>query len=352
MVFLRKLYRDKTCLQILIIRMKLILFINEISWEHHLFGGDTLKDKTFNSLLYTKEKITIGFVGAGKAGFTLGKYMAEHGVHVSGYYSKSNESAKKASEFTHTRYYETLEEILASSDALFLTVPDGAIEDIWNSLKQYSLTDKLICHCSGAMSSAVFSGIDQMGAFGYSIHPLFAIHDRLQSYREISQAYFTIEGSASYLEFWTYFFETMGNPVRIIEQQNKILYHSAAVFTSNLVTGLFETGVRILMECGFDRTDAEKALAPLFIHNCENVAMEGAKAALTGPVERGDERTVLHHLKELSGEKRDIYISLSRVLTDIAGRKNPDRDYDGIMQILTQNDRKENNGYEEYSCNI
>ena len=136
----------------------------------------------------------IGFVGAGKVGFTLGKYMSERNVCVSGYYSRSEESARQASVFTHTKYYKTLEDLIGSSDALFLTVPDGAIEDVWNSIKRYSLTGKFICHCSGVMTSAVFSEINQMGAFGYSIHPLFAIHSRSQSYQEISQAYFTIEG--------------------------------------------------------------------------------------------------------------------------------------------------------------
>ena len=188
-------------------------------------------------------QIKIGFVGAGKAGFTLGKYMTESNIHVSGYYSRRKESAMEAAKFTCTKYFDTIEEILASSDALFLTVPDGALETVWNSLKQYPLTGKCICHCSGAMSSAVFSGIDQMGAFGYSIHPLFAIHDRLQSYREISQSYFTIEGSTEYLEFWRQFFETLGNPVRLIGPGQKFLYHSAAVFASNLVTALFETGI-------------------------------------------------------------------------------------------------------------
>lgn len=292
-----------------------------------------MEDKIFTSL-HKERDIAIGFVGAGKVGFTLGKYMAEHDIHVSGYYSRSKKSAKEAAEFTHTRYFETLEEILASSDALFLTVPDGAIEDVWNTLKQYSLTDKIICHSSGAMTCAVFSGIDQMGAFGYSIHPLFAIHDRLQSYRELSQAYFTIEGSKKYLEFWTHFFEKMGNHVRVIEQKNKVLYHSAAVFASNLVTGLFEMGVGLLMKCGFDRASGEEALAPLFLHNCSNVVKAGAKEALTGPVERADSRTVLRHLSELPEKEKQVYIELSGVLAKIAKQKHPDRDYEEILSIL------------------
>ena len=250
----------------------------------------------------------IGFVGAGKVGFTLGKYMSERNVCVSGYYSRSEESARQASVFTHTKYYKTLEDLIGSSDALFLTVPDGAIEDVWNSIKRYSLTGKFICHCSGVMTSAVFSEINQMGAFGYSIHPLFAIHSRSQSYQEISQAYFTIEGPEAHIGFWKDFFENLGNPVRIIRAEQKALYHGAAVFASNLVTGLFEAGVSLLMDCGFDRESGEAALKPLFLHNCQSVARVGTAAALTGPVERADEKTIQKHLNVLPPEEKEIYI--------------------------------------------
>lgn len=292
----------------------------------------------------------IGFVGAGKVGFTLGKYMTERDAHVSGYYSRNTESAVKASEFTHTKYYKSLEEIVASSDALFLTVPDGAIEQVWNSLKQYSLTDKCICHCSGVLSAAVFSGIDQMGAFGYSIHPLFAINDRLQSYREISQAYFTIEGASKYLGFWKDFFQTLGNQVRIIDADQKVLYHSAAVIASNLVIGLFEMAVGVLMNCGFDRKSSEEALAPLFFWNCQNVMRAGTEEALTGPIERADEQTILRHLQVLKGAEQEVYRDLSLVLAEIAARKNTERNYDRMKQILIKKQRCEKN--EEYSCNI
>lgn len=290
----------------------------------------------------------IGFAGAGKVGFTLGKYMTKHNVCVSGYYSRTRESAIQASDFTHTKYYETLEELSASSDALFLTVPDGAIEDVWNSLKEHSLKGKFICHCSGAMSSAVFSGIDRTGAFGYSIHPLFAVHDRLQSYKEISQAYFTIEGSQEHLLLWKSFFESLGNPVRVIRAEDKILYHSAAVFASNLVTGLFETGVSLLQECGFDRSSGEEALKALFLNNCRSIAEVGTEEALTGPVERADVGTIEKHLEVLSGNKREIYVRLSEVLEEIAERKHPERDYTELSQLWKRSGKND----EKHSCNL
>ena len=38
----------------------------------------------------------VGFIGAGKVGFSLGKYLKENGVEITGYFSKSPESAKSA----------------------------------------------------------------------------------------------------------------------------------------------------------------------------------------------------------------------------------------------------------------
>ena len=53
-------------------------------------------------------------------------------------------------------------------------VPDGVIEKVWSSIKHFSLSGKIICHTSGALSSEVFSDISKRGGFGFSIHPLFA----------------------------------------------------------------------------------------------------------------------------------------------------------------------------------
>lgn len=278
--------------------------------------------------------MVIGFIGAGKVGCTLGKYFVDGNISVAGYYSKNVISAQTAAEFTDTRYFEKLEDIVSVSDAIFITTPDGVIQDIWNSIKNYSLKGKCICHCSGAMSSLIFSGINQMEAFGYSIHPLFAINDKLQSYRDISKAYFTIEGSKTYLEYWTEMFSELGNKVRIISPDKKVLYHSAAVCASNLVTGLFKMAADIMEECGFDKESSEEALMPLFVHNCMNLADVGVKEALTGPIERNDIKTVTDHINKLPQDKLTVYRGISKELLKIAQDKYPDRNYSELISLL------------------
>ena len=280
----------------------------------------------------------IGFIGAGKAGFTLGKYMTVHGADVSGYYSLHGSSAKEAAEFTHTKYYSQLEGIVSDSDALFLTCPDGAVGNVWDLIKRYSLKGKCICHCSGSLSSGVFSEIDRKGAYGYSIHPMFAINSKRDSYREISKAFFTIEGHKKYIDHWSDFFKAMGNPVKIISADNKALYHCAAVFVSNFVCALFDEGAGLLRECGFEDKEAVDALGPILVNNAGSLSKSGAAKALTGPVERADEGTMRKHLEVISGREAKIYKLLSEVLTQVARRKNPGRDYSGIEKLLKETD--------------
>ena len=64
----------------------------------------------------------IGFIGAGRVGFTLGKYFCEHGVEVAGYYSRNIQSAQEAAEFTHSRVYDVPAKLLEACDILFLTM--------------------------------------------------------------------------------------------------------------------------------------------------------------------------------------------------------------------------------------
>lgn len=276
----------------------------------------------------------IGFIGAGKVGFTLGKYFTEHGVSISGYYSQNPLSAKEAAAFTNTRSYETLERIVEDSDTLFLTVPDGQIKNIWDCMRQLFIVNKIICHCSGLLSSAVFSGINEAHAYGYSIHPLFAVNHKLTSYKELSQAFFTIEGNETYLDKMISFVEYLGNPVQVISKEDKPLYHAAAVLVSNQVQALVQQGESMLMQCGFSKKQAEKALMPLFLNNALHIEETGIEKSLTGPIERNDVDTVKMHLNVLKNSDRELYILLSKKLVEIAMEKHPERSYKEMKKEL------------------
>ena len=277
-----------------------------------------------------------GFIGAGKVGFSLGKYLAENGIDVTGYYSRSADSAIKASEFTGTRYYKDLTDIIEDSDTLFITAPDGAITEVWEYIRNLPIKNK--CHCSGSISSAAFFDAEKKGAFRYSIHPLYAFSDRYESYKDLRGAYFSIEGSKARLKEMAACFAQLGNTVVPIDQEAKALYHCAAVMASNHMIALADAAAEMLSSCGFDQESAVKALTPLMRGNISAIIASGPAAALTGPVERNDLNTVaehLHALERADPQTAELYRFLSSRLVKIACDKHPDRDYTELKELLT-----------------
>ena len=282
----------------------------------------------------------IGFVGAGKVGFTLGRYMKERSLCVSGYYSRSHDHALQASQFTHTECFAALEELTKSSDVIFLTVPDGAIAGVWHSLTEFDLKDKVICHCSGAMTAnEAFGELSSLGAYGCSIHPLFPVSSRYESYKELKDAFFCLEGDTEAVETWKELFTGFGNPVRVISGDTKKEYHAACAISSNLVCALAAESIGLMEKCGFSEEEALAALSPLAVANIKKVFSAGPVNALTGPVERCDISTVKKHLDCLpEGPGKEMYRAVSLRLTDTAAKKHPDTDYSEMRAVLSGKD--------------
>lgn len=281
------------------------------------------------------ENLSIGFIGAGRVGFTLGRYFFAKNLEISGYFSNTYEHACQAAELTHSKACKSIKELAKASQVIFITVPDRCIYDVYLTLKKCEIKDKILCHCSGSLSAEVFEDIEQVGAYGYSVHPIFAVSDKLNSYKEISKAFFTVEGDERKMPVIQEIFDRIGNPFQIISAENKHKYHASLVMSSNLVIGLYRIALSLLEECGFSHFAAEEALKPLFLNNAENLCQKGIVNALTGPIDRNDVDTVKKHLSALDDENAwMVYQSLSKELINIAKEKYPDRNYNQLEITL------------------
>ncbi len=275
----------------------------------------------------------IGMIGAGKVGFSLGKYFTLHGVKVSGYYSRNPKSAKEAAEFTGTKAFDTMKQIVEVSDVLVLTVPDGQISTVWKELKELELAGKIMIHCSGALTTDVFAD-KAKDTFVYSVHPLLAVSDKYESYEIFKDALFTIEGSPERMEEMCILFQSCGNRIQPIKKESKMLYHAAASLASNFMVTIADTAQLMLQRCGFSEEMSENALSVLMRENINSVIQKGTKAALTGPIERADTGTVKGHLSVLNEEERAVYLALARETVKLAEKKHPERSYQEMEEVL------------------
>lgn len=282
--------------------------------------------------------MTIGIIGAGKVGTTLGAYLTKNRIAVSGYYSRTFESAIMAAEYTKTKAYQSLKELVEVSDTLFITTPDREIVKVWDCIAEYELKNKVICHFSGSLSSNVFSGIEASKATGCSIHPMYAFCDKFTAYEQFHTACLTLEGHEEALKKLKELFgKKLGHKLLTVSASDKIKYHAAAALASNYMIGLFQASLDLLRECGFSEEDSTFLLEPLVSGNVAAMLENGTKSALTGPIERNDVETIQKHLKAIeSTDVEEIYRSIGKKLVEIAQRKNDDRDYTVLKNIFNK----------------
>ncbi|GCD12101.1 Rossmann-like and DUF2520 domain-containing protein [Clostridium tagluense] len=278
--------------------------------------------------------MVIGFIGCGKVGFSLGKYFSLKGITLSGYYSKFYKDAKEASKFTNSKAYENINDLARDSSIIFITTPDDSIHEVLQRLSNFDLTNKIICHTSGSLTSSIFLDINNSDAFAYSIHPIFPFSDKYNSYKTLQNASFSIEGPEEHIPVLKDFIGSLGNKSFTINKEDKALYHLASVTVSNLVLSLINTGCSYLSQCGISENDALQALLPLIQNNIDNIKTKGFISSLTGPIERNDLNTVKQHIGAVPTVDVKTYKNLSLKLLSLSQEKHSNKDYSKLKEFL------------------
>lgn len=245
----------------------------------------------------------LGFIGAGKCGMSLARYFKSNGIEVTGFCSRHEISDSGFNLLTE-------KELAESSDIIFVTVTDTAIGEVWKALRCIDLTGKVICHCSGSMTSEVFEGAAE--GVAASMHPMLAFNSCNTDKAAIKNAFFTMEGGTLAVEQLSRLLSICGNRYRVIKKECKAEYHAAACFASNFVVAVCERAEQHLMNCGFSRDESHSALVPLMKNNMDNIVSCGTHEAITGPASRGDMITIEKHLSVI-GDDTELY----QLLTDV-----------------------------------
>ena len=281
-----------------------------------------------------KKRVCISFIGAGKAGVSLGAYFRSKGLEISGYLSRSRKSAISAAELTSSKAFTALSDLAAASDIIIVSTPDGAIAEVWEELRKCDIRDRIVCHLSGSLSSDIFDGIAAKSSFGYSVHPMFAFSGKDGYFEGVEKACFTLEGAKEKLGEVREIFMRTGNRIFVIDKSKKALYHASNVMVSNLVTALLSIGTEAFGRCGVSGEEALEAMLPLIKRNIENIAEKGLPGSLTGPAERNDTDTIMKHLDILEEEERLIYSLLTKRLAELSRVKHPERDNSELLELL------------------
>ena len=95
----------------------------------------------------------------------------------------------------------------------------------------------------------------------------------------------------------------------------KELYHAAAVMASGGVVSLLSISLEMLARCGLDEHKSRRVLLPLVEATVANVRSIGPVRALTGPVRRGDTKTIERNKRALA-EIDSRWLQIYQLLTE------------------------------------
>lgn len=280
---------------------------------------------------------SLNIIGAGRLGKTLAHlWQQSELVHIQAVCNRSMASSQHAVNFIQGgQAYDDYAQ-LPEADVWLLACGDDQLSDCCQQLcQQHSLTgQEIMFHCSGALTAQeVLAPAQTLGLHTASIHPIKSFADPQQSVHSFSGTHCGMEGDEVALTQLAPLFESIGARLFVIKPEAKTLYHSASVIACNYLVALQELSIQTYAQAGVEREQAMQILRPIVLDTAENIFKLGTQDALTGPVARGDSRTVakqLTALKTWDADRAEIYRLLGKVAAHIAP---DDADQAGLTQI-------------------
>ena len=269
-------------------------------------------------------KPSVAIVGCGRVGTTLAIWLSKVGYPIAGLASKSLKSVQKAAELTKTtRYGQINWEITPQADIVFITTPDGIISEACMSISQHQgfKEKSVILHCSGAHPSTILSSAKVCGATIGSMHPLQSIAAIKTENNPFQDIVVSVEGEDEAVKAARDIATALGATSYTIKTDAKMLYHASAVVASNYLVTLLDLAFKLIGKAGIEKKDAYTVLKPLIKGTLGNIENVGIPAALTGPISRGDLKTVEQHLDEMQSKSPELlflYRALGLWTIDIA----------------------------------
>ncbi len=265
-------------------------------------------------------------IGSGKVGTAVGTLLQRRGYKIVGVFSRTLTSAEKAAKILNSIVCETPGQASLKAELVLITTTDEAIPSITERIAAEGgfKRGQTVVHMSGFLTSDVLAPAAKMGAATLSLHPLQSIASVEDGIEVLPGSIFSVEGSAQAYPVAEKIVEDLQGELFLIEKSAKPLYHAAACVASNYLVSLVALSVNLMKKAGLPPEFNEFAILPLINGTLFNIASLGIPGALTGPISRGDKKTIgmqLEVMKERSPESLKAYCTMGLQTVDLALKK-------------------------------
>lgn len=265
----------------------------------------------------------IGIIGAGRVAQALAMAFAPHSRSSPLMWARSPDKARPIGATVARR----LDDLTQCCDIIAIAVSDDAVASLAADLAATMLAGRtpFIFHVSGRSGAAILEPLHAAGALTAAIHPAMTFTgDPQGEVGRMTQACFAITGSSpAAIEQARNIVALLRGTAAEVAEDQRPLYHAALCHASNHLVTLMAGATHALAAAGV--TDPAGLLAPLVRAALEN-SLDRGFSALSGPLLRGDERTIDGHLDALHAHCPQLlpaYRAMALATLDELGRTEP-----------------------------
>lgn len=275
-----------------------------------------------------KKKISI--IGAGKVGIALGYLVSQKGFLVTAVGSRSSISLEKAKKYLPKAYLTSnLSEAARLGEIVFLAVKDEAIASVAEkvALGKGFRKGQIVFHLSGALTTEVLKSAKEKGAITATLHPIQTLASVELAIANLPGSIFGFCGDKEARKVAEEIVKALGGTMVEVSEELKPAYHAAACIASNYLVTLVYVALKLYQEAGLSCNQAHQALLPLLKGTVANLEKTNPVEALTGPIARGDLKTIKSHLEALKKawpEVIPLYVQIGKITAQIAREKGLD----------------------------
>jgi len=272
----------------------------------------------------------IGVVGAGRVGAVLAAALRAAGHEIAAVGGESAASLTRVETLLPGVPVLKPSAVAKASDVLLLTVPDDSLGNVVRMLSASGAirAGQYVVHTSGRHGTNILQPAADRGALVLAMHPAMTFTGTDLDLDRLAGCVFGVTGDRALRLFAESLVADLKGRVVWIEESDRALYHAALAHGANHLVTLVTQAMDLLRSTGAE--DPAATLRPLLTAALDNALTYG-DAALTGPIVRGDIRTVRAHLVQLrriSPETLESYVAMGRATANHAvadGRLAPSR---------------------------
>ena len=266
---------------------------------------------------YAEPDLTVALIGPGRAGTTISLALMATGCRVVAVAGRAPDaSSTLTAAAVCDAHARLVSDVGIGANVVIVATPDHAIEQAAVAAADAMERNTLVFHLSGAKNLDVFDDLIERrpDVRVASLHPLQTFPSASEGLDRLPGSFAAIAGDPQ-IEAIAELIQV--RPLRV-DPMDRVRYHAAAVVASNHVVALLGQVQRLAISAGVPF----EAFHGLVEASVENAFDLGPSAALTGPVARGDLKTIEDHLRALDPVERDAYRSLAREASRLVARRD------------------------------